>query len=238
MIFPPFKSDTIYALDLDGVLIDSIEECYQISILTYHGHEDVNKKEKELFFEYRGLVQPAFEFYYLMSSIKSFLKENNDNVEDIFNNLRQYGRTEKADHFERTFFMNRRNFQKKDFESWIALNPLTDFGKYVQNKNPDNVFIVTTKNVYSAKAIIKYYNIYPDMVYGNNTIMEHGSKGLLLNTILLQSKLNKMIFIDDAIEHLDTVENDNIKCIHATWGYSKIHDNLSYQSINNLKELL
>ena len=49
-------------LDFDGVIIDSIEECYQVSFETYYAYADFafsRSEYKNLFYKYRGLVGPA-----------------------------------------------------------------------------------------------------------------------------------------------------------------------------------
>jgi len=228
-MFPDFKPDILYALDLDGVLIDSIEECYQICVITFQGEDFCNKEEKELFYKYRGLVQPAHEFYYLMLSIKVCLKKHACKVDQLFAGYKKNARTVEADHFEKQFFQNRRRLQEKDLKNWRALNPLTAFGKHVQKEKPKNMVIITTKNTDSAKAIIEYHKIYPRKIYGNDHVKDAGSKGKLLNAILEKSPLKRMIFIDDATEHLNTVDNKNIRCYFAGWGYGeKNNDYISY----------
>ena len=71
--FPKFKSEILYALDLDGVIIDSIEECFRNTLITHYGNYHNNQKVKELFYQYRGLVQPAYEYYFLILSIEEYL---------------------------------------------------------------------------------------------------------------------------------------------------------------------
>ena len=72
------NSKTLYALDLDGVIINSIEECYINSKITFYGEDKTNTKEKDYFYKYRGMVGPAFQYYFLMKAISSRknIKEN------------------------------------------------------------------------------------------------------------------------------------------------------------------
>jgi len=217
--FPKFKSDILYALDLDGVIIDSIEECFKNTVVTYYSNDYDKKKVKELFYQYRGLVQPAYEYYFLILAIEEYLAEGKFSVEYIFRQKRKNELKNDAILFEKHFFINRRILQKQNLNGWMDLNPLTDFGEYLLKKTPKNIVIVTTKNRDSAEKIIKYYNIYAEKIYGINQVRDAGSKGNLLNLILEKSIFQKMVFIDDAPEHLDTVDNDNIQCYHANWGY-------------------
>ena len=72
-MFPALRHNILYAIDLDGVIIDSIEECFINSMLTYNGINKKNNIEKILFYKNRGLVGPAFQYYYLMKSIYRYI---------------------------------------------------------------------------------------------------------------------------------------------------------------------
>ena len=218
-MFPEFKDDVLYALDLDGVIIDSIQECYRNSVITFTGKDHYNPKEKKLFLEYRGLVQPAYEYYYLMESIHECLKKETDSIKELFANYREEGASIEAKLFEKRFFMNRLKLQNKNMESWMELNPLTKFGKHIQVSKPKKFIIITTKNNDSVKAIIEYYALIPQCIYANDQVKKAGTKGELLNTVLSNSCVNDMVFVDDSTEHLETVKNANIQCYFADWGY-------------------
>ena len=73
----------LIALDFDGVIIDSIEECFQVSKEVYYGFSQFPFDEvlyKEMFFLYRGLVGPACEYLALHKILeKSFINDNNFN---------------------------------------------------------------------------------------------------------------------------------------------------------------
>jgi phosphoglycolate phosphatase-like HAD superfamily hydrolase len=229
--FPKFKSDILYALDLDGVIIDSIEECFTNTIITHYGSDYNNLKVKELFYQYRGLVQPAYEYYFLIMAIEEYLVKEKNSIDLLFIKHRKNGITNEAKLFEKQFFLNRYNFQKQNLIKWMNLNPLTDFGKYLLKEKPKNIVIVTTKNKDSAVEIINYYNISTQEIYGYKHVKDAGSKGELLNLILDKSIFQKIIFIDDATEHLDTVNNKNIQCYFADWGYGNNTNRVKYRSL-------
>ena len=57
----------IFFLDFDGVIVDSIEECFQVSFKTYYKNKNFpydKKKYKNLFYENRGLVKPLMNILY------------------------------------------------------------------------------------------------------------------------------------------------------------------------------
>ena len=101
---------------------------------------------------------------------------------------------------------------------------MTDFGLFLKEKKPKNVIIVTTKNNLAARKIISFYDIEVQKVYGNEEIRPYGSKGELLNHLMLNFAIDEIVFIDDSIKHLATVRNKNISCYFADWGYEKYQE--------------
>ena len=57
------------------------------------------------------------------------------------------------------------------------------------------------------------------MLYSNEDIKAYGSKGKILDDYLKKTNMKKIYFIDDHTNHLDSVENKNIECFFADWGY-------------------
>ena len=221
MKFSNFKENILYALDLDGVIIDSIHECYFIGSMVFNKRIITKKKEKELFFKYRGLVGPAAHFYNLFKIIKKYLEGNLFDIEQEYKSDIIKADQSKSLEFEKNFYSKRIEYQKRKFEGWIELNPLTLFGRHLLNKNPKNIIIITAKNSYSASEIINYYKINYLNLFGIEDIEKYGSKGKLLNQILKTSNYQTMYFIDDHVENLQSIDNKKIKCYFANWGYGK-----------------
>ena len=117
------------------------------------------------------------------------------------------------------FFKNREKKISQNFNDWIKLNPLTDFGNYIKLNTPKNLIIITTKDRNSAKKILKYYDISYQKMYSNESIKSYGSKGSILNMHMQTFNIKKIYFIDDHVKHLDSVKNEDIKCFFADWGY-------------------
>ncbi len=216
MKYPVIRNDITYALDLDGVIIDSILECYFLSSETYHKKKIHNNKEKSLFIKYRGLVGPPYQYYHLLRLINNHQNNEEKIVESFYNNN---SKTKESDIFESIFFKNREKKISQNFNDWIKLNPLTDFGNYIKLNTPKNLIIITTKDRNSAVKILNHFNISYQMLYSNEDIKAYGSKGKILDEYLKKTNMKKIYFIDDHTNHLDSVENKNIKCFFAAWGY-------------------
>ncbi|MDA9729471.1 hypothetical protein N9V06_00630 [SAR86 cluster bacterium] len=210
-------------IDLDGVIIDSIHECFSISLQAFYGKKNFKKYEetKNLFFEYRGLVNPAKEYLVLMQSIDNFRKKINQKVSfrDEFKFLNNKISKEDKLKFEKKFFSLRKEYQKNDIKAWMELNPLTDFGKTLVNKKLENHFIITAKNYDASKIILDFYKIKVSKIFAKDDIEEYGNKGTLISSILDKYGKNKAIFIDDHTDNLDFVCDSRVNCYFANWGY-------------------
>tara|TARA_B100001093_G_scaffold437821_1_gene436913 strand:- start:65 stop:751 length:687 start_codon:yes stop_codon:yes gene_type:complete len=221
-------------LDLDGVIIDSIEECFEVSKKTYYKNKNfsyLNNRYREFFFQYRGLVNPPYEYFCLHESIEYFYKKKFDDEEfyKFFKKSSGDLSSNKKHLLEQRFFNTRKIYQEQDFKSWIKMNPLTDFGKNLKNKKHKNTFIITTKDLDASKKILNFYEIEVENIYSNVEVRNAGSKGQLINQVMKEKNGLEGIFIDDSTEHLDTVYDKRIKCFFADWGYGK---NTNYEVFN------
>jgi phosphoglycolate phosphatase-like HAD superfamily hydrolase len=219
------QNKRLIALDFDGVIIDSIVECFQVSKEVYYGFSQFPFDEdlyKNLFFEFRGLVGPACEYLALHKILeKSFINDDDIN-KNSYEQIKLEIDQDTFDCFEYLFFSTRTYYQKTNFHKWIELNPITDFGKNLISRSNKNVFIVTTKNRIATEALLSHYNISVESIYTNDEIKELGSKGKLISHLIDKEKADEVYFIDDSVVHLDTVNDKRIKCFFADWGYGEI----------------
>ena len=96
------------------------------------------------------------------------------------------------------------------------------FGKNLISRNNEDIYIVTTKNRFATEALLSHHNISVKEVYTNDEVKEMGNKGMLISSLLDQEKASEAYFIDDSVSHLDTVDDNRIRCFFADWGYGEI----------------
>jgi len=216
-------------LDFDGVIIESIEECFLLSKDIYYGFAnfkyDINVYKK-IFYNYRGLVNPPSEYMVLHKTIECYLKNNSLDFKLKFAELKKCVNLDQKSKFECLFFQLRKYYQK-DINNWLSLHQITDFGKTLQNKKLVDYFIVTTKNKESARLLLNYYNIKIENIFDIKNYKLLGSKGKVISSFLDNSKYNQAVFIDDAVENLDSANDKRIKCYFADWGYGT---NITYEN--------
>jgi hypothetical protein len=224
--------EKILFLDFDGVLFDTVYEAYNVAINTKsYKSISLSLNNFEKFSKYRSLVGPAWNYFYIMQSIKNNLLLQ-DNY--IFKN------TLESKEFEIDFFNSRKCLKEQNYKEWLSLNKkyifLDKLEKIMEELNIC-VYIITTKDKQTVEDLliannIKFIN--SKFIFGKDMFNKYGTKSNIISNIL-QAKTYKAIFIDDLYLHLKLCENiNNLQLIQADWGYINKKDSLKYlTSINN-----
>lgn len=208
--------------DFDGVIVNSIDECYLVSKGVYFGYANFPYDEceyKALFYKYRGLVRPAYEYMTLHGSIEAYLRGKGDDIGELFKEISVVKSDKDKAFFEKEFFYKRSLYQIDDMDKWLSLNSMMPFGKTLVGRDNHDVIIVTTKNKEATNILLEHYQIKVNKVYANDEIKYYGSKGLLITHLMDENNIKKAIFVDDAVEHLETIKDDRVECYFADWGY-------------------
>ena len=208
-----------YFIDLDGVIIDSAHECYEVSANVIYESEEQNYKYKDMFLKYRGLVLDAGEYLILHQTLCKYFENKQCTFSKLYNDLLEKIDKEELIKYADKFFKERDLLISKNENYWLKLNPLTKFGKFLSQQKLNNVIIVTSKNFLPAKKILDHNNIAYIDLFGSESISKEHSKGNLIKRYLDHNKINNAIFIDDSVRNLDTCRDSRVKCFFADWGY-------------------
>ena len=216
--------------DFDGIIIDSISESYYLSKEVFFGFAILGPEEKEiksLFYKYRGLVGPSYQFCILMESIKKYMNNEIGNIPNTFNYLDKKISNNKKKKFEFLFFQTRR-FNQSNIKDWLQLHTLTDFGRTLVSKSLDHHYIITTKDKRSVDLLLKYFDIHPKKIYDREFYEKMDSKGNIISDFLNSTDFDKAVFIDDSIDHLKSVNDNRVDCYFGDWGYGENDKNSSF----------
>lgn len=211
-------------LDFDGVLFDTVLESYLLARYAYFGiepFEKINEKEYELFHSVRYLITHSWHYYYIMKLIGEGI--NVENFSQEYRNAVSH-RNEKTDNeFDKKFQVKRKDLIENHFDFWNKLDkPYPFFDKIKPLAEKLNIIIVSTKNEEAILRHCKDYglNIEKKNVVGKNKLKQYGSKKEFLEYYIRENKIDKSIFIDDAIstiKNCSNIQNLNVYC--ANWGY-------------------
>ncbi len=216
-------------LDFDGVIVDSIKECYKVSVDSYYGLNGLKYNQedyKKLFYQYRYLAGPVYQFMSLHSLIEKIISDKLSESDSIklFTKIDNEYTPELKKEYESIFFQ-KRLFYKNNIEKWLEMHKLTKFGKTIQQiEDYTDYFIITTKDIDSVRLLCDHFSIKIKNIFSKDDYNSFGSKGKIISNFIDNSKYQSAIFIDDSVKHLDSVKDDRVKLFFADWGYD-IKDN-------------
>ena len=232
----------LIAIDFDGVLCDSINECLITSYNAYHIiNKEIYKLNKisnesiEYFHKHRALAVKARDFYFLwdaLYNIKSELLSYPLKSDKRIN-------SHTLDYFNKIFYEERTSWMQTDNSNWLMhtklFSEIAQFPRNIFNKN--NIIILSSKDGDSIKNIFKQegFIINNDNIYGAESFTDKLS---VLEEY--QAKYNidpkQMYFLDDNIDNLLSVLKMDINLFIAEWGYVN-KDQLPLVKKNNINIL-
>ena len=226
MEFNPSKH--FLALDFDGVIDDSIAECFVVAhnaFVEFRGGKRITrfsdlsaesvKKQRAL----RNFIRTGEDYVYILLALAENVQVNNQVDFDTFTQQYQNLRNE----FIRLFYQEREQLSEHKRSQWIALNPLYEGMKDYLTSYPakDRLCIITTKRTSFVDIIFREHNIPvpPDMQFHAN---KDRSKRQIIVELLekLNIKPESFNFVDDQVDTLIKVMDTGVNCVLATWGYN------------------
>lgn len=236
----------ILCLDFDGVIVDSIEECFLNAYNSYFRYKGVRKEKiysleqtdpnlYEQFRKFRYLVRPAGEYFVLMH----LLIGNIDNLSrEIF--IAEAGkRQSELFRFEKTFFSLREEMLRNKKNEWLSLHRVyPEFSEaWLQIKEKFNLFIVTNKNFEAVNSLLEYFQISipPEKIFSYEKITSKKESVKYLASSLKIS-VDQITFVDDSPETIKELLEEGINAKFAQWGYAPPQISNS-NSIKHLAEL-
>ena len=219
----------VLALDFDGVIVDSIKECYVSGYNAFQDYMNMpnkiykssqisqdNFKQFELLREYVNFGQ---DYVFIFEIIKSGAHINHQIDFDDFIQDHEH----LSSKFDELFYQERLILFNLHYPLWIELNPFYD-GLQNLLKNPPkgvSVYIISTKRSEFIDAILKENNIlaYDEHIYASN---EEYTKVMIVKELLkiASVKPRDFYFVDDQIKNVTQVAQTQVNSILALWGYN------------------
>lgn len=224
-----FSSHDYLVLDFDGVIADSIEECFVVGHNAFVNFSKQGRKIVQLeeldgrtvreCRRLRSYVRSGEDYVYIqlmlkeripVSSFEAFdaFLERNASLKSVFFNL---------------FYEERENLSREHPELWINLNPLyPGISRFLLTFAPkEKLLIITTKKIDYVYKILQKYGIPFPAENG------HSAFGTRTKTVIITELLGKydippsrFHFVDDQIDTLLKVRKTGIFVYMAAWGYN------------------
>ena len=218
----------ICVFDVDGIIVDSTDECLIIAWNAYQeyvGKTNFIKSPDEANLDYdkkfrltRNYVRAMGEYLVVFETEYNFIKSQNDYEEKLAllknENLERYGRI---------FFQKRELFKRAYFPFWLSLHSYYEGLKSILatcNKE-GNLYIVTGKDRDSSIELLSQINI----KVNQNKIFH---MNISLNKLESLKKIatiegvehKKIHFLDDNVTHLRDPHKNGFTVALGDWGYA------------------
>ena len=230
----------VYCFDFDGVLCNSIYECFIVAYNAYYNknynnNKDINKDIQNFFYKFRYLAKPAKEFFIIFYAFeKNFYQINREIFDDLKNSLEN-----EIKYFDTKFYKAREKL-KEDIKNWLKLHIKYDQFENFLEKYSIKFNIVTNKDKDSVIKIAKHHGYLNriDSIYSKEI---SNDKNILFDILIKEKKLDllktEIVYVDDQVDNLENVQK-NIKCLYlADWGYN-IKSNNKFKRIYSLNEII
>jgi len=222
---------TIYALDFDGVLCDSVIEtaitAWRLAQNIWQDMPKIEASQKSIddFREIRPFLETGYEAILIMRLL--YLGVSIDRLCDNYKiEIQKLIDQEGLDIevLKKLFGEARDRWIANSLEEWVAMNPLFDgVVEFLNSLERENLYIVTTKQERFVKYILEANGIEleDDKIWGLDKGM---TKADILFDIQSNNPNKKILFVEDRYPALVTVIEDNrldgVMLQLASWGYN------------------
>ena len=215
----------LLAIDFDGVLCDSTEECivtawnaWQNSPNFVRDSAEVPEPFQSALRAHRNYVRTAGEYLILIEGARLGRAIASQNAYDKL--FEEFGSAIKP--YGERFFSARDRLRAEDELHWLALHTVYPGIPDDLHKLWDNfaVFVVTGKDSKSVQMFFERFDlpIPPAQVYGKDAAHDKLSAIRMIAANLGQP-LNSAVFVDDNIHHLLPAHEAGCRAFLAGWGY-------------------
>lgn len=215
------KGTTYLFLDFDGVICDSVAECYVSSWIGYYHRsgrrpEAVSIADKERFYKIRPYIRDAEDYLVLHYAVEHDIPLD---TQSGFDELSKSIGKETLRQYHEQFFVGRTELCNFDRDYWLSLHPMYEHIEPMLPKFAENnrVHILSTKASRFVSIILREQG-YP---WPEERI--HYSKGRekipLISAFLDKEAGAAAYFIEDQIDNVLHNDDPRITPRLASWGY-------------------
>ena len=222
-------SRDILALDFDGVIADSIEECLVVGHNAYtrfQGHGPAIESLQQLApataraaREMRNFIRFGEDYVYLHMALSQAAAIRNQLDFDDFLDKNQTVREE----FRRLFYAERLRFLEEQPGQWLHLNPFyAGMQAFLRDFRPqERLYIITTKKTAYVERILGNAGV--ELLPGNIFLADKDRSKTEIIAELLdrhKQKPQRFYFIDDQVDTLLKAQSTGVQLFLAKWGYT------------------
>jgi phosphoglycolate phosphatase-like HAD superfamily hydrolase len=220
------QSPALLAIDFDGVLCDSVRECFASSWLAFYERivgsapAAVRLEDYRRFRRFRPFIRSGEDYVLLQRVIHDGIELSSQ--ADFDGELQREGRV-RMEEFGAAFYGVREQLLESQRQFWLALNPLfPGLAEPLRSVRQDSrCIILSTKRPPFIREILLHHDIDWPL-----TRILHPGTGRKWDTI--QDQLERrgepsgaVVFVEDQPDHFADCPRERARCLLATWGYVK-----------------
>jgi len=209
-------------LDFDGVICDSLPECYAVSLAAYYSLylktaiPSVQDGTNEAVFRHlRPYIRRGGDYLFIQMAIHQGLSLESQTGFDALISARQ----DLDDPFHELFYAARNELFRTDPERWYALNPLYPGMKSLLERQAEDssYLILSTKEAHFIAEILGHHGI--DWDEGRIYCSGKERKLVFIDRVMDQLGGTRALFVDDQPDHFKGQSRHPVRCLLADWGY-------------------
>jgi len=216
-------------LDCDGVILDSARESFAVARVAYRdltpGSELDGRDEEALrkrFVELMPLGNRAEDFGAVMRALDTDLELPDQQAYDRF---RDSFDDDWLANYHRHFYEVRHALAAASQESWLRLmQPYAPVVQLLREREGQVAYaLATAKDRPSVETIFAFHGLdalFPAHLILDKEIGSNKQAHLQQLAELLDLPFEEMTFVDDKVNHLDSVAELGVRCALAAWGYN------------------
>lgn len=210
-------NEKVLFLDFDGVICDSVDECFVSSWLAYEeyvGHQQpaVDLSDYALFKQYRPLIRRGADYLLLQYCIGNKIPLLNQS--DFDKQADRLGDAE-MDELHTRFYAARGKLLEESRDYWLNLHRIYPGMYETLDAVQNTAWILTTKEVSFVNEILKSKGLN----WQEERIICSGKRRKLEVIGELLQDDQDAVFIDDQIDHFYGDSDKDVSCFLAAWGY-------------------
>jgi phosphoglycolate phosphatase-like HAD superfamily hydrolase len=215
-------SPPLLVLDFDGVICDSIEECFASSWAAYHvlyrgdAGRQVPAGAREEFARMRPFIRTGEDFPLIQELLANGVTVENQAGFDAASKANGTG---KMQHFRRLYYQARTTLLEEHREQWLSMNRIYPHMVRVLNLLLPSApfFILSTKKTAFITEVLDSAGI--SMPVQRILFTEHEPKLVTVERLRAEGGFPEAYFVEDQIDSIRYNTNPLIKVRLAAWGY-------------------
>lgn len=213
--------NTALFLDFDGVICDSVAECFVSSWIAYtrlsgRQPDRVGLVHRSTFASYRPFIRRGADYLLLQDCIARGIPLTCQ--EDFDRQERSRGK-DGMDTYHEVFYRAREELLSKDRQYWLGLNSLYPGIRKALESLRGTAFIISTKKSSFVCEILASQGL----DWEQSLILYSGTKRKadMITSAARDAGYGRACFVDDQIDHLYGLAASSIDGYLASWGYVK-----------------